>query len=81
MDAERGPLSQPSVRQALQNFVRLRIDYTDRSPHTGSVMGDLNISSLPSFVFLDGGGQEVARIEGPPTVRRLEDGIAKAAPR
>lgn len=66
------------MREALAPFVRLRIDYSERAPDAGAVLGDLNISGLPSFVFLDRSGREVDRIEGPLASARLLEAVEKA---
>lgn len=59
-----GALSETSVKTALDSFARLEIDNTSRDPRTGAVLIDMNVEGLPTLIFKDKDGTEVARLVG-----------------
>jgi thioredoxin:protein disulfide reductase len=74
----RGALSDPAVKAAVEGFVRLKIDATDRDdPGLGALLGRNGVSGFPTLIFRDRTGAEVARLKGIQSV----DAILAAADR
>ena len=71
----REALSDADVKTALDSFTRLEIDHSSRSDRTNEVLVGLKIDGLPTLVFYDAQGTEVARLEG---ARSAEEVIAAA---
>jgi thiol:disulfide interchange protein len=63
---EGGLLSENDVRDALADFVRLRIDATERDAAAFEALGQWRATALPTFIFLDRSGREMGRHVGAP---------------
>ena len=69
-------MSDETVKAALTPFKRLVVDASDRSDKKPlAILSEMDISMLPTLVFLDGAGNETGRLVGP---QRAEKIIAAA---
>ncbi|MGZ3217802.1 protein-disulfide reductase DsbD [Paracoccus sp. T5] len=55
---ERGPMSDPQVRDALSDLVRIKVDVTDFTAEAQAVMSSLSAAGPPTMIFVDGGRVE-----------------------
>jgi thiol:disulfide interchange protein len=78
---QRGALSDPGVKAALDPFTKLVIDFSDRAPAEKTMLiAQQMTTGLPALVFYDPKGNEVGRLEGnQPAASIIE--IAKKATR
>jgi thiol:disulfide interchange protein len=76
----RGALTDPGVKTALEPFARLEIDCSDREDtKVGAILDGMNISGLPTLVFIDRSGTEVERLEGPRPAQTIIAAAKKAS--
>lgn len=58
-------MSDEAVKAALAPFTKLVVDVSDRSDRkAGSILGEMEVRSLPTLVFYDGEGNETGRLVG-----------------
>jgi thiol:disulfide interchange protein len=63
-EQNRGALSDDRVKAALEPFARFRIDAGRRTALAEQVLAQLNLGVLPTLVFANGNGTEVAQLVG-----------------
>lgn len=56
---EQEVFSQPDIRQALKPLVMLKVDATNMTPATQSLLDQYNLKGLPAILFLDREGREI----------------------
>jgi thiol:disulfide interchange protein len=72
-------LSDKSVKDALTPFTKLVVDVSDRSDRKAmGILQEMDVKGLPTLVFLDGEGNETARLIGPQPAAKII-AAAKAA--
>ncbi len=59
-----GPLRDPAVKKLLRPFDRYVVDGSDPSPSIRSALSALEVQRLPTLIFRDREGHEVARLTG-----------------
>ncbi len=64
-------LCDPTVIAKLNGFTRLKIDYTKRDDATGELLGELNVTALPTLILFNKSGEEVQRFVGTLAARDL----------
>ena len=58
-------MSDATVKAALEPFTRLVVDVTDKSNRAaGAILSEMEVTGLPTLVFLDGQGNETSRLVG-----------------
>jgi thiol:disulfide interchange protein len=77
----RGALSDATVKAALEPFSRLEIDHSSRGERSSQMLSGLKIDALPTLLFLDARGTEVARLVGDQTASEIIDAAKKASGR
>jgi thiol:disulfide interchange protein DsbD len=68
------------VKEALEPFARLKVDYSDRDDkRTKALLVSLKVEMLPTLIFIDKRGAEAARLSKERSVEAILEAAAKAA--
>lgn len=63
-ELDRFTFSQAEVRQALKEFVLVKLDFTAKSNENDALRKSLNVIGMPTIIFLNPGGDEINRFSG-----------------
>jgi thiol:disulfide interchange protein DsbD len=78
---ERGALSEPAVRTALEPFTRLKLDATNykTDKQVTSQLVALKVEAFPTLIFIDPHGAELPFLKGNQTPEAIVETAKKAA--